>query len=405
MSEIEKPAIEVKDIKKYFRVPHDRRTSLKQHAVSVFKRLDYEEFRAIKSVNFSVKKGEFFGIIGQNGSGKSTLLKILAGIYLPTSGSIHIDGRLSPFIELGVGFNHELTASENIYLNGAILGLTRAEIDEQFDEIVRFAELEEFIDQKLKNYSSGMLVRLAFSVAIRAKADVLLIDEVLAVGDANFQAKCYDVFRNLKRQGKTIVFISHDLESINEFCDRVLLLNKGTDYGIFSPTAALAKYAELNQDTLNDEPNSLPQKSDNGSAPVKPKDPNRPAVESAKVLGPKGTSTVAVKSGDDISLQLTISNPKAKPHDVGLSIIRGDGVYCFGTNTHMDKIETTPNKTTYELRLPKLNLQQGTYTVVAGVFSPGLKQTYDMRDDVCKFQVVTKGDFGGLTKLKHDWRV
>src|SRR6185312_8467854 len=186
-----------------------------------------ETQHALKDISFEVKKGEFFGIVGRNGSGKSTMLKILAGIYQPTKGGVQKSGKLVPFIELGVGFNPELSGRENVFLNGALLGFSRKEIAAMYDEIVAFAELEKFMDQKLKNYSSGMQVRLAFSIAIRAKSDILLIDEVLAVGDASFQQKCFDYFYKLKQDKRTVVFVSHDMGAVERFCDRAVLIDNG----------------------------------------------------------------------------------------------------------------------------------------------------------------------------------
>jgi ABC-2 type transport system ATP-binding protein len=186
-----------------------------------------KHFRILKNTNLTVGEGEFLGIVGRNGSGKSTLLKIIAGIYQPTAGQVTVRGRLVPFIELGVGFNPELSGRDNVYLNGALLGFSKKEIDARYDDIVSFAELDGFMDEKLKNYSSGMQVRLAFSLAIRADADILLIDEVLAVGDANFQKKCYDYFFELKRLKKTVIFISHDMTAIKTYCDRAIVLDDG----------------------------------------------------------------------------------------------------------------------------------------------------------------------------------
>lgn len=219
-------AIEVHDVSKDFLLPHLQQRTLKWHVLNRLRgwRRTLEVQHALRDVDFQVVQGEFFGVVGRNGSGKSTLLKILAGIYPPTSGRTAVDGRLVPFIELGVGFNPELTGRENVYLNGALLGFSRREMDERYDEIVAFAELEESMDQKLKNYSSGMHVRIAFSVATHARADILLIDEVLAVGDAAFQRKCFEHFRQLKRNGTTIVFVTHDMNSVREFCDRAILL-------------------------------------------------------------------------------------------------------------------------------------------------------------------------------------
>ena len=221
-------AVEAVGVSKTFRLPHEQRTTLKEHFLHPFHRVTFETQRALEDISFAVPHGEFFGIIGPNGSGKSTLLKILAGIYRADSGSVRIDGLLSPFIELGVGFNFELSARDNIRVNGTLLGLSRRQLDARFDEIVDFAELHRFVDQKLKNYSSGMLLRLAYSIAIQVEFDILLLDEVLAVGDESFQAKCFATFQSMRDAGKTVVFVSHDLSSVERFCDRVLLLETGT---------------------------------------------------------------------------------------------------------------------------------------------------------------------------------
>lgn len=220
--------IDVRSVSKNFRLPHEKVNSIKAGVLSLFKNKDksVESQHALKEVSFSIKEGEFFGIVGRNGSGKSTLLKILAGIYKPTAGSVSVQGKLVPFIELGVGFNPELTGRENVYLNGAMLGFSEKQVDAMYDKIVSFAELDAFMDQKLKNYSSGMQVRLAFSMAIRAEADILLIDEVLAVGDADFQRKCFRYFNQLKRTKKTVVFVSHDMGAVREYCDRAVLINE-----------------------------------------------------------------------------------------------------------------------------------------------------------------------------------
>ncbi len=220
--------LEAHKVSKYFVVPHEKNSSIKSAVVNAFKKksggIDIQH--ALEDVTFNVKKGEFFGIVGRNGSGKSTLLKILAEIYQPTSGAVKHTGKLVPFIELGVGFNPELTGKENVFLNGALLGFTRKQVEELYDDIVDFAEMRRFMDQKLKNYSSGMQVRLAFSLAIQAQADILLIDEVLAVGDAAFQRKCLDYFNKLKKEGRTVVFVSHDMDAVRQFCDRAILVEK-----------------------------------------------------------------------------------------------------------------------------------------------------------------------------------
>lgn len=220
-------AIEVKHVKKSFKLPTDKSWGLKMAIISRFKGVKgYTKQEVLKDVNFNVKSGEFLGIVGRNGSGKSTLLKILSHIYIPDSGEVKVNGKLVPFIELGVGFNPELTGKENVYLNGAMLGFSNREMDEMYDDIVSFAELEPFMYQKLKNYSSGMQVRLAFSIAIRARGDILILDEVLAVGDAAFQEKCNDYFKSLKNK-QTIILVTHDMENVKRFCDRAILLEDG----------------------------------------------------------------------------------------------------------------------------------------------------------------------------------
>lgn len=220
-------AISVDHVSKDFILPHERVTSIKSAFTGLYKRRrkTREAQHALRDISFTVNRGEFFGIVGRNGSGKSTMLKILANIYQPTKGSVATYGKLVPFIELGVGFNPELTGRANVYLNGAMLGFSRKEIDAMYDDIVSFAELERFMDQKLKNYSSGMQVRLAFSMATRSEADILLVDEVLAVGDADFQRKCFEYFRELKKNKKTVVFVSHDMNAVREYCDKAILID------------------------------------------------------------------------------------------------------------------------------------------------------------------------------------
>lgn len=222
------PAITVKNLHKSFRLPTEQAFGLKQ---TIFNRLrgikGYKEQKVLKGLDFEIKQGEFLGIVGKNGSGKSTLLKILAGIYYPEKGDVTVNGTLVPFIELGVGFNPELTGRENVYMNGALLGFSNEEMDKMYDDIWEFAELKEFQDQKLKNYSSGMQVRLAFSIAIRARGDILLLDEVLAVGDAAFQKKCEKYFEDLKKNNQTVILVTHSMDNVRRFCSRAILINDG----------------------------------------------------------------------------------------------------------------------------------------------------------------------------------
>jgi ABC-2 type transport system ATP-binding protein len=239
-------AISVQNVSKQFIIPHDRTNTLKGAFVNFFHRKTFETFYALQDVSFEVKKGEFFGILGRNGSGKSTLLKILAGVYTTEIGSIKINGRISPFLELGIGFNPELSGRDNIYLNATILGLTKKEIDRKFASIVAFSELERFIDQKIKNYSSGMSVRLAFSVSIHANREILLMDEVLAVGDANFQTKCLEEFEKYRKMGKTVILVTHDIETVKKYCDRAMLLRNGKIQIIGNPEEVGNEYIRQN---------------------------------------------------------------------------------------------------------------------------------------------------------------
>jgi ABC-type polysaccharide/polyol phosphate transport system ATPase subunit len=237
-------AIEVAGVSKSFRIPHEQRTYFKEYFLHPFRRTAYERNEALTDVTFTVDAGGFFGIFGPNGSGKSTLLRILAGIYVPDSGSVRVNGLLSPFIELGVGFNLDLNARDNIRINATLAGLTRRQLDAKFDEILEFSELERFVDQKLKNYSSGMLMRLAYSIAIQIPFDVLLLDEVLAVGDQSFQEKCFTTFERFKEEGKTVVLVTHALDLLSRFCERVLLLEKGVIGAIGPPEDVIEAYRE-----------------------------------------------------------------------------------------------------------------------------------------------------------------
>lgn len=239
-------AISVKNLHKSFRLPTEQAFGLKQ---AFFNRLrgikGYTEQKVLKGLDFEIKKGEFVGIVGRNGSGKSTLLKILAGIYYPEKGEITVNGTLVPFIELGVGFNPELTGRENVYMNGALLGFSNEEMDKMYNDIWKFAELEKFQDQKLKNYSSGMQVRLAFSIAIRARGDILLLDEVLAVGDAAFQKKCNDYFASLKDKKQTVILVTHSMENVKKFCTRAILIEDGKIIEDGNPIEVANKYTKM----------------------------------------------------------------------------------------------------------------------------------------------------------------
>ncbi|MHA4906398.1 ABC transporter ATP-binding protein [Streptococcus constellatus] len=250
-------AVKIDHVSKFFRLPTEATQSLRTSLINRFKGIKgYKEQHVLKDISFEVEKGDFFGIVGRNGSGKSTLLKIISEIYVPEKGTVTIDGKLVSFIELGVGFNPELTGRENVYMNGAMLGFSTEEIDTMYDDIVEFAELEEFMNQKLKNYSSGMQVRLAFSVAIKAQGDILILDEVLAVGDEAFQRKCNDYFMERKKSGKTTILVTHDMNAVKKYCNKAVLIEDGLIKVVGAPDDVANQYSLDNasqKKALNDD--------------------------------------------------------------------------------------------------------------------------------------------------------
>jgi ABC-type polysaccharide/polyol phosphate transport system ATPase subunit len=292
----ERPAIHVASVNKTFTVPEARVHTLKERVLHPLRHVGHESFAALRDISFSVAPGEFFGIAGRNGSGKSTLLKCLAGIYGVDSGRMWMNGRLSTFIELGVGFNPDLAARDNVVMNGIMHGLSPREARARYDRVIEFAELEEFRELKLKNYSSGMHVRLAFSVAIQVDADILLIDEVLAVGDAAFQQKCFDVFNRMRDSGRTIVFVTHDMGSLNRFCHRALLLERGSMVHIGRPDEVADRYLEINfgrQQAASGESSQTPE--------------SEARIIEAWVEGNGGDRLTAVPQGDRMTLHARVT--------------------------------------------------------------------------------------------------
>jgi len=326
------PAIRVEDLYKSFRIPTQRVDSLKERAVHPFASRDHRELHALRGISFEIRRGEFFGIVGRNGSGKSTLLKLLASIYRADAGSIQIAGRLAPFIELGVGFNHELTARENVVLNGVMMGLTPKEMRNRLDKVIDFAELREFADLKLKNYSSGMLVRLAFAVMMEADADVLLIDEVLAVGDASFQQKCADAFHQMKTEGKTIILVTHEMGSVESYCHRAMLISDGEIKYIGAPAEAGRQYLKLNFAGNSDAPVSTeepePEEPEEVEEDVDPGEGAR--LVSCRVINAGGEGTPTVEMGEPIRIETEIELLRDAPGlHCGLVLGNADDVSMF----------------------------------------------------------------------------
>lgn len=368
--------ISVKHVSKDFRLPHQKVGSIKNGFTNMFSmgNRSFEVQHALKDIDFTVQKGEFFGIVGRNGSGKSTLLKILAGIYQPTKGSVKVEGRVIPFIELGVGFNGDLSGRENVYLNGALLGFSESEINAKYQDIVGFAELERFMDQKLKNYSSGMQVRLAFSVATRlAESDVLLIDEVLAVGDADFQRKCFRYFKQLKKQEKTVVFVTHDMNAVREYCDRAVLINQNKVVEIGSPQKISKLYEQL----------LMPEKS------------GAEMDASTKRWGDRSLEITSVsldeKNQDEISMKVVVKAHKKCDDPVfGFLVRNGSGVSILGTNTMLNRTKMRTLKvghsTTIEVSFPNI-FADGEYGITLAMqYENGLTNA-DWWEDAKNFTV------------------
>lgn len=324
--------IEARNLNKTFNVPKHKVDSFKERAVHPMTRTEYRELRALQDISFDVHKGEFFGIVGQNGSGKSTLLKILASIYQADSGTVRMAGRLAPFIELGVGFDIELTARENNEINGVLMGLSRREARRRLDAVLEFAELEEFAELKLKNYSSGMLVRLAFAVMVQADADIMLIDEVLAVGDVAFAQKCMDFFREKRRAGKTIVLVTHDMSTVQSMCHRAMLIEDGHIRHLGDPEETARQYYKINFSPKEGEE----EKED---AEVAVPDINARLIH-AWMQDAEGHRIENVEQGTPIHLDVLIEARRdlAKPIFL-INVMNADSVVVFGFTRTLDDRE------------------------------------------------------------------
>lgn len=395
-------AIRVENLSKTFRIPHEKHTSLKSAALNIFQKRSFTEFRALDGVEFEIKKGEFFGIIGRNGSGKSTLLKILAGIYVVDKGRVKINGKISPFLELGVGFNPELTGSENIFLGGSILGLSRKEIEEKYDGIVEFSELEEFIDMKMKNYSSGMQVRLAFSLAINVNAEILLMDEVLAVGDSNFQQKCLEEFDKYRAMGKTVILVTHDIGTIQKYCDRAMLLRDGNIKLIGSPEKIASQYVSLNMSdeekrTAKEEGRAIKKRKDKTI-----KDKNRwgnmdIVTTKVEVLSSQKKSKRIFNPFDDMVIRIHYKKRKKEIQNVvfGIEILNSNGYRLFGFNTSMTKKAIVVKKDIgyVDFILQNIPFLNGRYTITPAIASKNCNIQYDYWENAAEFKIMNN-EFG-----------
>lgn len=387
-------AIEVKHLTKRFLIGEAPKRSLKEYFVNLFTSGgSKKEFKALKNISFEVEKGEFFGIIGRNGSGKSTLLKIISGIYNPSSGKVAVNGKVVPFLELGVGFNMELTARENIFLNGTILGMTRERIAEKFDEIIKFAEIEKFVDTQLKNFSSGMQVRLAFAVAIQAEAEIYIIDEILSVGDFAFQQKCFNLFKSLKKSGKTFILVSHDLGAIREFCDRVMYIKNGDLKVIGKTSEVISDY--ITQDSRDDVEDA------------KKKGRNLDTVEG-------GTLNVEVLDKDKKSIKSTVNdseviirvNYELKPDVlkdpnliIGFGLFKDGDLFIFGTNSKLEEKKINfKEKGFVDFCIKRFPMLNGHYEVSAAIHNIQ-NYHYVWKDNATSFDVIQNHPHDGLVNV------
>ena len=383
------PIVVINNLTKSFKIPLEASSGIKQKLINLLKgRKGYRIFTPLKDIDFTINEGDFFGIVGRNGSGKSTLLKTIAGIYTPNSGSVEVGGSLVPFIELGVGFNPELTGRENVFLNGALLGFSHDEMEAMYDKIVDFAELGDFMEERLKNYSSGMQVRLAFSIAIRAHADILLLDEVLAVGDEAFQKKCYAYFDKLKREKRTVILVTHDMSAVERFCNKAVFIEDGKVKMIGKPYRIAAAYSRSNIKSYNESEGLDEQISDDFDITLR---------------GSDGNEQTVYEYNETMTVELEWQQTGVK--HVGVAIFRENGEYVYGPNTYQEKVKIAgKNRATYTVQL---NLNEGSYFIKAGLIGADDTKTIAFTEEGPHFSVqrdYDHGRWGGVTKLKHTWK-
>ena len=386
-----KAIVEISKLTKSFKIPLEASSGVKQQLINILKgRKGYRVFTPLKDISFTINEGDFFGIVGRNGSGKSTLLKTIAGIYTPNGGSVKVHGSLVPFIELGVGFNPELTGRENIFLNGALLGFSHEEMKSMYSAIVEFAELEDFMEERLKNYSSGMQVRLAFSIAIRAHADILLLDEVLAVGDEAFQKKCYSYFDKLKREKRTVILVTHDMAAVERFCTKAVFIEDGHVKMIGKPYRIAAAYSRSNSQNYD---RTTGLNSDNeGTVPFK-----------IVLRGNDGKEKTMYDFEETMTVDLSWQQKGVK--HVGVAIFRENGEYVYGPNTYQEKTSAIKDQTAHYT--VKLNLNEGRYFIKAGLMGVNDTKVIAFIEEGPFFSVQRDyghGRWGGVTKLDHTWK-
>jgi ABC-2 type transport system ATP-binding protein len=394
---VTEPAVVVDGVSKRFRLYSERNQTLKA-AVLRAGRAKYQEFWALRDVSFDIEKGQTYGIVGENGSGKSTLLKCLARILRPDEGAIRMSGKVAALLELGSGFHAELSGRENVFLNGSILGLTKRDIKARFDEIVEFAGIERFIDQPVKNYSSGMYVRLGFSVATHLDPDVLLVDEVLAVGDAAFQRRCFEKFSDFRRAGKTVVMVSHASESMRTMCDQAAWINEGRLAAIGPAAEVVDRYVD-HFHTDREVVEGAATRWGSGEA----------RLTSVDLVGPEGQPVHLVHTGDEVTLRMSwqADRPVAKPvFGLALETLEGTWLWAHHTRDAGYVPDELPPSGSVDLHIPRLMLQPGTYDVSASIVDYTTTHVYDYLRRCLRFDV-EHGDpreSGGYVALGGTWK-
>ncbi|HNZ97978.1 ABC transporter ATP-binding protein [Ruminococcus sp.] len=402
--------IEVRGVTKSFKVYLDKGSQLKERLL-FRKRSRYEERKVLRGISFSVKKGEAIGLIGHNGCGKSTTLKLLTRIMYPDSGSIKMKGRVSSLIELGAGFHPDMSGRENIYTNAAIFGLNKKEIDSRIQSIIDFSELKDFIDNPVRTYSSGMYMRLAFSVAINVDADILLIDEILAVGDANFQSKCFNKLREIKSHGTTIVIVSHSLGQIEQICDRSIWIHEGLIKAEGPPKEIDLEYLDYMsrkmQDSNKKSGEAAEAEEPAGNEKGKRWGSGEARIKRIRSFASDGTEQSVFRVGEDIRLTVdyTVKKP-VKDAVIGFGIFDMNGVQCYGTNTRIDKLpELTLTKDgTAEVTVKNVQLLSGEYMIDIAI-EQGEGIPVDYYRQAYKIQMISAYGDAGIARVDHTWNL
>jgi ABC-2 type transport system ATP-binding protein len=401
-------AIEVNNVTKHFKVYYDKGSELKEK-VLFWKRNKYENRTVLDNISFSVKKGEAIGLIGKNGCGKSTTLKLLTKIIYPNGGNIEMNGRVSSLIELGAGFHPDMSGRENMYTNAAIFGLNKKEIDARLDDIIAFSELQEFIDNPVRTYSSGMYMRLAFSVAINVDADILLIDEILAVGDANFQAKCFNKLREIKAAGTTIVIVSHSLGQIEQICDRSIWIKDGHIELEGAPKDVHLEYLDYMNHERMDQAEKDRIREETKAAKerlIKRYGDKRAQFTDIKMLNSAGEEVKTFRTGESITLDLNYHvNEKITDGVFGFGIFRADGLWCYGTNTRIDRFSNfnIEKDGHYTVTLDDIMLIPSEYWVDITI-EWGEGNPVDYYKEAMKFEVVSNVSDVGVLRMPHEWK-